>query len=127
MITRSLTSKSISMAMPLLSLRQGKSALWISLADRLRSSHGKKTKAGKTRSGSTPASCALRVLGRGENATPVKLLPEWLARIETVSNDLRADLFDAEFYISLTIGPIPEGMDESELEFTGLRHPPDPC
>ena len=66
------------------------------------------------------------VLDRGENSAPVKLLPEWLARIKSVSSDLRADLFDAEFCISLTIGPIPEGMDESELEFTGLRHLPDP-
>jgi hypothetical protein len=53
------------------------------------------------------------VLDRGEDEAPVKLLPEWLARIKTVSEDLRAVLSDAEVCISLTVGSIPDGIDPS--------------
>jgi hypothetical protein len=82
----------------------------------------------KMRSGSTPEPCKPRALGlvldRGDDASRVKLLPEWLPRIKPVSDELRADLLDAELCLSLTIGPIPEGADPSEFEDIGLHHPP---
>jgi len=65
------------------------------------------------------------ILDRGEDAPQVKLLSEWLPRIKPVSDDLRTTLLGAEFCLSLTIGPIPEGADPSEFEDIGLHHPPD--
>jgi hypothetical protein len=38
----------------------------------------------------------------------------------------RSSLLGAEICLSLTIDPIPEGMDPSEFEDIGLHHPPDP-
>ena len=76
--------------------------------------------------GTVRASGSGLVLDRGGDEAPVKLLPEWLARVKPVNEDLRAVLSDAEVCISLTVGPIPDGIDPSELESTGLRHPPEP-
>jgi hypothetical protein len=58
--------------------------------------------------GTVRASGSGLVLDRGEDEAPVRLLPEWLARIKPVSEDLRAVLLDAEVCISLTVGSIPD-------------------
>jgi hypothetical protein len=65
------------------------------------------------------------VLDRGDDAPRVKLLPEWLPRIKPVSDELRVDLLEAEICLSLTISPVPEGMETSEFEDFGLHHPPE--
>jgi hypothetical protein len=67
------------------------------------------------------------VLDRGEDKPQVKLLPEWLSRIEPVDDEVRSTLCEAEVYVSLTISSIPEGMDPSQFEDIGLRHPHDPA
>jgi hypothetical protein len=67
------------------------------------------------------------VLDRSEDKPRVKLLPEWLSRIKPVNNEVRSTLCGAEICVSLTLSPIPEGMDPSLFEDIGLHHPPDPC
>jgi hypothetical protein len=64
------------------------------------------------------------VLDRGEGLPLVKLQPHWLDRVKPVQEQVRATLHEADFVISLTVGPVPEGADVSDLEFTGLREPP---
>jgi hypothetical protein len=68
------------------------------------------------------AGCGL-ILDRGADKPQVKLLPEWLPRIKPVNDELRATLRGAEISLSLTLSSIPEGMDPSQLEDIGLRHP----
>jgi hypothetical protein len=65
------------------------------------------------------------VLDRGEDKPLVKLLPEWFPRIKPVNDEVRSTLNGAEICVSLTLSPIPEGMDPSEFEDIGLHHPPD--
>src|SRR5262245_56527038 len=65
------------------------------------------------------------VLDRGEDAPQVNLLSEWLVQNKPVNEVLRSALCAAEICISLTSGPIPEGMDPSQFEDIGLHHPPD--
>jgi hypothetical protein len=76
--------------------------------------------------GTVQASGSGLVLDRGNDAKRIRLLPEWLPRIKPVSDELRADLLGAEICLSLTVNPIPQGMDPSEFENIGLHHPPDP-
>jgi hypothetical protein len=76
--------------------------------------------------GTLQASGSEFVLHCGDEAAPVKLLPEWLPRIKLVSDELRPDLLGAELYLSLTISPIPEGADPSQFEDIGLHQPPEP-
>jgi hypothetical protein len=65
------------------------------------------------------------VLERGEDGSRVKLRPEWLSRITRVSDDVRSTLRGAEICLSLTITPVPEGLDPSEFEDIGLHHSSD--
>jgi hypothetical protein len=64
------------------------------------------------------------VLDRGADKPKVKLLPEWLPRIKPVNDEIRETLRGAEICLSLTVSLIPEGMDPSQFEDIGLRHPP---
>ena len=75
--------------------------------------------------GTVQASGSGLVLDRGKDGPQVKLLSQWLPRIEPVSDELRTTLLGAELCLSLTIGPIPEGADPSEYEDIGLHEPPD--
>jgi hypothetical protein len=77
--------------------------------------------------GTVQASDSGFVLDRGEDKPLVKLLPEWLSRIKPVNNEVQSTLCGAEICVSLTLSPIPEGMDPSLFEDIGLHHPPDPC
>ena len=63
-------------------------------------------------------------LERGGDKPMVRLFPEWLAKIQIVGENLRETLLNAEFQISLTVGPVPAGIDPSNLHFTGLTEPP---
>src|ERR1700757_3507555 len=74
--------------------------------------------------GTVRASGSGFVLDRGEDKPQVKLLPEWLPRIKPVCDELRTTLLEAEICLSLTVAPVPEGMDPSEFEDIGLHHPP---
>ena len=58
---------------------------------------------------------------RGEGRPTFNLEPEWLVRIKVVTDELEGTLLNADFSLSLTVGPIPEDMDISELLFTGLQ------
>jgi hypothetical protein len=64
-------------------------------------------------------------LDRGPDKPQVKLLPEWLPRIEPVTEEVRSILGGAEFCVSLTVSCIPESDDPSLYESIGVRHPPD--
>ncbi len=75
--------------------------------------------------GTAQASGSGLVLDRGEDGSRVKLRPEWLSRITRVSDDVRSTLRGAEICLSLTITPVPEGLDPSEFEDIGLHHPSD--
>ena len=75
--------------------------------------------------GTVQASGSGFVLDRGEDKPLVKLLPEWLSRIKPVNDEVRSTLNGAEICLSLTISPVPEGVDPSEFEDIGLHHPPD--
>jgi hypothetical protein len=75
--------------------------------------------------GTVQASGSGFVLDRGEDKPLVKLLPEWFPRIKPVNDEVRSTLHGAEICVSLTLSPIPEGMDPSEFEDIGLHHPPD--
>src|SRR5215813_10801041 len=76
--------------------------------------------------GTVQASGSGLVLDRGKDTPQVKLLSQWLPRIEPVSDELRTTLLGAELRLSLTIGPIPEGVDPSDFEDIGLHEPPEP-
>jgi hypothetical protein len=61
--------------------------------------------------GMVQASGSGLVIDRGENKPPVKLLPEWFPRIKPVNDEVRSTLRGAEICVSLTLSPVPEGMD----------------
>ena len=48
-----------------------------------------------------------------------------LDRIKPVSPEVRDILEEAAFFITLSVGPLPDGADPSEFTFTGLRLPVD--
>ena len=50
---------------------------------------------------------------------------ETLDRVKPVLPQVREILEDAEFCLTLTVGPLPEGADPSQFIHTGLRLPPD--
>ena len=58
---------------------------------------------------------------RGENSPTFMLEHEWIARIKPVTEDLKETLMGADYMLSLTVGPIPDNVDLSELVPTGLR------
>jgi len=64
-------------------------------------------------------------LDRGPDKPQVKLLPEWLPRIEPVKEEVRSILCGADVCLLLTVSPIPEGDDHSLYEDIGIRHPRD--
>ena len=60
---------------------------------------------------------------RGDDSPSFELEPDWLKRIEPVPDDLKETLLNADYFLLLTVGVIPEDMDVSELIFTGLQIP----
>lgn len=49
--------------------------------------------------------------------------PEWVERIRPVGSDVKDILLDAEHYLSLSVGPIPEGESTESYVGTGLKWP----
>jgi len=62
-------------------------------------------------------------LDRGPGKQRVELEPEWLERIKPVDAAIRQILIGADYYIPLSIGPVPEGEDESKFRSIGLKWP----
>jgi hypothetical protein len=66
------------------------------------------------------------VLQDAVGAHTMTLLDDWLARIEPSPPELRERLLEgAEFWLRLSVGPLPSDADSGEFMFTGLRLPPD--
>ena len=61
------------------------------------------------------------VLRRAESNQPFPLDPAWFERLRPVTDSLRSVFGDAEHFIPLTVGPLPEGADPAEFIVTGLR------
>ena len=61
---------------------------------------------------------------REDGSVSLKLTPEWLNRIQPVPDALKDILLGADLVLSLTVGPIPDGIDSSTLDATGLKIPP---
>jgi len=65
------------------------------------------------------------VLDRGRDRPPFVVRDEWLSRIKPVPEDTD-DIFEgAQYFLPLTIEPLPPGVDPSEegYEETGLKWP----
>jgi hypothetical protein len=62
------------------------------------------------------------ILDRGIN-TPIDIRPEWIERIRPVGADVKDILLGAEFYLPLSVGPIPEGASMEGYEKIGLKWP----
>ena len=60
---------------------------------------------------------------RGEDNPKFMLEPEWIERIKEVPENLRQTLMDADYCLSLTVGPIPDDLDISDWVLTGLKIP----
>ena len=61
---------------------------------------------------------------REDGSVSLNLTTEWLKRIQPVPDELKDVLLGAELVLSLTVGPIPDGVDSSDLVATGLKVPP---
>jgi hypothetical protein len=64
------------------------------------------------------------VMLRRHGEPPLEVQGEWLDRLKPVDPDLRSELLGAEYYFSVTIGPLPAGDDMSQYRETGLTWPP---
>jgi hypothetical protein len=65
------------------------------------------------------------VMLRGHGEPPFEVSDDWLDRLEPVDPDLQAELLGAEYYFSVTVGPLPDGADMNEYQETGLKWPQD--
>jgi len=54
------------------------------------------------------------VMLRGHGEPPLEVQGEWLDRLKPVDPDLRSEFLGAEYYFSVTIGPLPAGDDVSQ-------------
>jgi hypothetical protein len=64
-----------------------------------------------------------RLLFRGQGGSSLELDGEWLGRIKPVDAEL-ADIFrSADYYLPLSVGPLPPGEAASDFLRTGLRWP----
>ena len=66
---------------------------------------------------------ATLVIERGLGNPDFEVRFEWLDRIKQVGSDNRSILMDAEYYIPLTVGNLPDGFASDSLFSTGLRWP----
>jgi hypothetical protein len=62
---------------------------------------------------------------RGMDVPEFPIPDETLDRVKPVLPEVREILEDAEFCVTLSVGPLPEGADPSQYIPTGLRLPPD--
>jgi len=63
------------------------------------------------------------LMRRGHGKPPLEIQDEWLDRIEAAHPSLQSELLGAEYYFSVTIGPLSAADDASQLQDTGLIWP----
>ena len=65
------------------------------------------------------------ILNRGDDQPPFVVFDDWISRIKPVTEDAKAVFEDAEYYLPLSIGSLPEGVNPSESGYleTGLVWP----
>ena len=63
------------------------------------------------------------LLNHSESEQPFVLQPEWLDRIKPTPADLSEILMDAEFFLPLSVGALPEDADPSDYLHAGLKLP----
>jgi hypothetical protein len=61
-------------------------------------------------------------LDHGGNPESFQIPDDLLDQVKPVSDDIKDILLDAEYYISMSIGPLPDD-DPDEYEQTGLKWP----
>jgi hypothetical protein len=59
----------------------------------------------------------------GKDKRPLEIRPEWISRVKLVDADVRDTLADADFYVPLRVGDLPEETSPGEYENTGLKWP----
>lgn len=62
-------------------------------------------------------------LDRGSENPSFTIPSETLGKLQKVDGKLRDILQDADYWISLTVSPLPEGADLSQYRLTGLKWP----
>ncbi|MFI5091198.1 MAG: hypothetical protein ACHP7P_14195 [Terriglobales bacterium] len=62
-------------------------------------------------------------LDRGNAKRPFEIQEEWLQRVRPVDGSVAETLAGAEYYLPLTVGPIPSGTALSDYLDTGLKWP----
>jgi hypothetical protein len=60
-------------------------------------------------------------LHSGSERPPFQIQEEWLERIKYAPEALSETLSNAEYYLSLSVGPLPEDADMTEYTNTGLN------
>lgn len=73
-------------------------------------------------SGTVHATETVVVLNR-DDAPSFEIQTKWFERIKPVGADIKSILLGAEFYLPLSIGPLPEGESAESYISTGLRWP----
>ncbi|MCA1592532.1 MAG: hypothetical protein LC754_07760 [Acidobacteria bacterium] len=63
------------------------------------------------------------LLDHSAGEQPFVIQPEWLNRIKPVPADLSDILMEADFFLPLSVGALPEGADPSNYIHTGLKLP----
>lgn len=61
------------------------------------------------------------LLDHSAGGEPFHIQPEWLDRIQPIPEDLSDILMNADFFLPLSVGTLPEGDDPSDYKFTGLK------
>ncbi len=61
------------------------------------------------------------MLDHSASGEPFHIQPEWLDRIKPIPEDLSDILMNADFFLSLSVGTLPERSDPSDYKFTGLK------
>jgi hypothetical protein len=64
------------------------------------------------------------IMLRQPGAAPFEVQHEWLGRLKPATPDLQSELLGADYYFSVTIGPLPPGDDMSQYRETSLMWPP---
>lgn len=61
------------------------------------------------------------VMLRNKPDRPVQIHEEWHQKIRATPEDSKNTLLGAEFFLTLSVGDLPAGADESEFQKTGLK------
>ncbi|HCF59275.1 MAG TPA: hypothetical protein DFS52_14935 [Myxococcales bacterium] len=64
-----------------------------------------------------------RLSFQGQDGASLELEEEWLSRIKPVDAKLADILMNADYFLPLSVGPLPPGLSASDFLRTGLRWP----